>query len=143
MAAPHGPHTSAPASRDVSVRELFWKIFAALAHSLACDYHNDVLFQKRSSPCGFGKRGGGFLGMAASEERREHGIWQELRALANLYPDTRGQLATEVGISPSALSNLESGRRWPSEEITLKLAAALDVPVHMLARRDEAEEAAS
>lgn len=77
------------------------------------------------------------------DQRREHGIWEALRILADRYDGTRTDLASEAEMSPSTLCNLESGRRKPSEEVTARLAYALDVPVWMLARPAEDDEAAA
>ena len=58
---------------------------------------------------------------------------RELRDKADL--SLRG-LAKRIGISSPFLSDIELGRRFPSEEILGKLAAALNVPVQDLKQYD-------
>jgi transcriptional regulator with XRE-family HTH domain len=48
-------------------------------------------------------------------------------------------LARKVGISGPFLSDIELGRRFPSEEILVKLASALNVPLEDLKQHDNRE----
>jgi transcriptional regulator with XRE-family HTH domain len=57
----------------------------------------------------------------------------ELRDKADL--SLRG-LAKRIGISPAFLSDIELGRRFPSEEILAKLAGALEVSPEELKQYD-------
>jgi transcriptional regulator with XRE-family HTH domain len=49
------------------------------------------------------------------------------------------ELAKRVGISGPFLSDIERGRRFPSEEILAKLAVALNVPLQDLRQYDNRE----
>ena len=49
------------------------------------------------------------------------------------------ELAKIIGISPPFISDIELGRRFPSEEILKKLARALNVPVEELKQYDNRE----
>jgi len=60
----------------------------------------------------------------------------ELRDKADL--SLRG-LAKRIGISSPYLSDIELGRRFPSEEILAKLARALNVPLDDLKKYDNRE----
>src|SRR6202163_788627 len=60
----------------------------------------------------------------------------ELRAKADL--SLRG-LAKRIGISSPFLSDIELGRRFPSEEILAKLAGALNVSLEDLKKYDNRE----
>ena len=46
------------------------------------------------------------------------------------------ELAKRIGISSPFLSDIEFGRRFPSEEILAKLATALNVPLEELKQYD-------
>src|SRR5271166_4730871 len=61
---------------------------------------------------------------------------RELRDKADL--SLRG-LAKKIGISSPFLSDIELGRRFPSEEILAKLAGALNVPLEDLKQHDNRE----
>ena len=61
---------------------------------------------------------------------------RELRDRANLF---LRELAMRIGISSPFLSDIELGRRFPSEDILEKLAAALNVPLEELKRYDNRE----
>ncbi|CUS05008.2 Transcriptional regulator, XRE family [Candidatus Promineifilum breve] len=54
-------------------------------------------------------------------------VWREYRGLS------QGELAAKVGISPSYLSQLESGKRDGTMEVLSAVAAALDVTLDDLA----------
>ncbi len=41
---------------------------------------------------------------------------------------SQSELARRAGLAPSAINNLEHGRRWPRETTLHKLAAGLNVP---------------
>ena len=60
----------------------------------------------------------------------------ELRDRADL---SLRELAKRVGISGPFLSDIELGRRFPSEEILAKLAAALSAPLEDLRQYDNRE----
>lgn len=60
--------------------------------------------------------------------------WVALRTLRERSEIRQADLASYVGISQSHLCNLEKGVRWPTPEITARLAKALNVPVVMIAR---------
>ena len=60
----------------------------------------------------------------------------ELRDRADL---SLRELAKRVGISGPFLSDIELGRRFPSEEILEKLASALNVPLQDLRQYDNRE----
>ena len=49
------------------------------------------------------------------------------------------ELAKKIGISAPFLSDIELGRRFPSEEILAKLARALNVSLHDLKQYDTRE----
>ena len=49
------------------------------------------------------------------------------------------ELAKIIGISPPFISDIELGRRFPSEEILKKLARALDVSLEDLKQYDNLE----
>ena len=46
------------------------------------------------------------------------------------------ELAKRIGVSSAFLSDIELGRRFPSEEVLGKLAAALNVPLEDLKKYD-------
>ena len=62
----------------------------------------------------------------------EISLGQRLHALRDKADLSLRELAKKVGISPPFLSDIELGRRFPSEEILLKLAAALEVSLEDL-----------
>lgn len=73
------------------------------------------------------------------QRQSRYGPWAQLRILRERSEVRQPALASYVGISVQHLSNLETGQRWPTEEITRRLAQALRVPPAMIAReRDDA-----
>ena len=66
----------------------------------------------------------------------EISLGQRLRELRDKADLSLRELAKKVGISSPFLSDIELGRRFPSEEILAKLAAALNVPVEDLKQYD-------
>ena len=69
----------------------------------------------------------------------EISLGQRLHELRDKADLSLRELAKKVGISPPFLSDIELGRRFPSEEILLKLATALDVSLEDLKRYDNRE----
>lgn len=63
-----------------------------------------------------------------------YGPWTQLRIIRARSEVPQNALASYVGISRSHLANLESGTRWPTTDITRRLATALRVPMDMIAR---------
>lgn len=59
---------------------------------------------------------------------------QAIRFLAGWSPS---RFATEIGITPSHLSNIESGRRQASPEVIKRMADVLGVPVTALVKPRE------
>lgn len=57
-------------------------------------------------------------------------VWREFRGLSS------ARLAAECGVSPAAISQLESGKRRPSVALLKKLAAALRVDLEQLTSGD-------
>lgn len=74
----------------------------------------------------------------AQPPRSRYGRWEQLRVLRERSEIRQAALASFVGISVQHLSNLENGNRWPSEDITRKLARALRVPPEMIVRIKDA-----
>ena len=66
----------------------------------------------------------------------ETSLGQRLRELRDKADLSLRELAKRSGISSPFLSDIELGRRFPSEEILGKLAAALNVPVEDLEKYD-------
>ena len=66
----------------------------------------------------------------------ETSLGQRLRELRDRADLSLRELAKRSGISSPFLSDIELGRRFPSEEILGKLAAALNVPVEDLKKYD-------
>ena len=66
----------------------------------------------------------------------EISLGQRLRELRDKADLSLRELAKKVGISSPFLSDIELGRRFPSEEILAKLAAALNVPLEELKQYD-------
>ena len=66
----------------------------------------------------------------------ETSLGQRLRELRDRADLSLRELAKRSGISSPFLSDIELGRRFPSEEILGKLAAALNVPVQDLKQYD-------
>jgi transcriptional regulator with XRE-family HTH domain len=66
----------------------------------------------------------------------ETSLGQRLRELRDKADLSLRELAKRSGISSPFLSDIELGRRFPSEEILRKLAAALSVPVEDLKKYD-------
>ena len=57
----------------------------------------------------------------------EVSLGQRLRELRDKVSLSLRKLADQIGISAPFLSDIELGRRFPSEEILAKLAGALEV----------------
>src|ERR1700757_2692500 len=66
----------------------------------------------------------------------EISLGQRLHELRDKADLSLRELAKQVGISPPFLSDIELGRRFPSEEILVKLASALRVPLEDLQKYD-------
>jgi transcriptional regulator with XRE-family HTH domain len=66
----------------------------------------------------------------------ETSLGQRLRELRDKADLSLRELAKRSGISSPFLSDIELGRRFPSEEILGKLAAALNVPAEDLKKYD-------
>jgi transcriptional regulator with XRE-family HTH domain len=69
----------------------------------------------------------------------EISLGKRLRELRDRADLSLRELAKRVGISGPFLSDIELGRRFPSEEILAKLASALNVPVKDLRQYDNRE----
>jgi transcriptional regulator with XRE-family HTH domain len=69
----------------------------------------------------------------------ETSLGQRLHQLRDKADLSLRELAKRVSISPPFLSDIELGRRFPSEEILAKLAAALNVPLEDLKQYDNRE----
>jgi len=66
----------------------------------------------------------------------EISLGQRLHELRDRADLSLRELAKKVGISGPFLSDIELGRRFPSEEILGRLAAALNVPLEDLKKYD-------
>jgi transcriptional regulator with XRE-family HTH domain len=71
-----------------------------------------------------------------STQMIETSLGQRLHQLRENADLSSRELAKKVGISPPFLSDIELGRRFPSEEILAKLANALNVKVEELKQYD-------
>jgi transcriptional regulator with XRE-family HTH domain len=69
----------------------------------------------------------------------EISLGQRLRELRDKADLSLRELAKIIGISPPFISDIELGRRFPSEEILKKLARALDVSLEDLKQYDNRE----
>ena len=69
----------------------------------------------------------------------EISLGQRLHELRDRADLSLRELAKKVGISGPFLSDIELGRRFPSEEILAKLARALNVPLDDLKKYDNRE----
>ena len=69
----------------------------------------------------------------------EISLGQRLRQLRDSADLSLRELAKRIGISSPFLSDIELGRRFPSEEILEKLAAALNVSLGELKKYDNRE----
>jgi transcriptional regulator with XRE-family HTH domain len=69
----------------------------------------------------------------------EISLGQRLRELRDRADLSLRELAKRIGISSPFLSDIELGRRFPSEEILEKLAAALNVSLAELKKYDNRE----
>ena len=67
----------------------------------------------------------------------ETSLGQRLHQLRDKADLSLRELAKKVGISSPFLSDIELGRRFPSEEILAKLASALNVPLEDLQQYDD------
>lgn len=63
-----------------------------------------------------------------------HGVWQELRVIRTKDGQSLTDLHKLTGISLSHLSDLENGRRLPTEATLKKLSRALNCPMSVLER---------
>ena len=63
-----------------------------------------------------------------------HGPWTEFRVIRTKDGQSLTSVHKKTGISLSHLSDLENGRRMPTEPILKKIAAALNCPVSGLER---------
>jgi transcriptional regulator with XRE-family HTH domain len=66
----------------------------------------------------------------------ETSLGQRLRKLRDKADLSLRELANRIGVSSPFLSDIELGRRFPSEEVLGKLAAALNVPLEDLKQYD-------
>ena len=66
----------------------------------------------------------------------ETSLGQRLRELRDKADLSARELAKRIGVSSPFLSDIELGRRFPSEEVLGKLAAALNVPLEDLKQYD-------
>src|SRR6516225_8644227 len=66
----------------------------------------------------------------------ETSLGQRLHQLRDKADLSLRELGKKVGVSPPFLSDIELGRRFPSEEILAKLADALNVPLEELKQYD-------
>ena len=66
----------------------------------------------------------------------ETSLGQRLRELRDKADLSARELAKRIGVSSPFLSDIELGRRFPSEEVLGKLAAALNVPLEDLTQYD-------
>jgi transcriptional regulator with XRE-family HTH domain len=66
----------------------------------------------------------------------ETSLGQRLHQLRDKVDLSLSELGKKVGVSPPFLSDIELGRRFPSEEILAKLADALNVPLEELKQYD-------
>ena len=69
----------------------------------------------------------------------EISLGQRLRELRDKADLSLRELAKRIGISPPFISDIELGRRFPSEEILKKLARALNVSLEDLKQYDNRE----
>ena len=69
----------------------------------------------------------------------EISLGQRLHQLRDEADLSLRELATKVGVSSPFLSDIELGRRFPSEEILAKLARALNVSLEDLKKYDNRE----
>src|SRR5215467_15968680 len=69
----------------------------------------------------------------------ETSLGQRLRELRDKADLSVRELAKRIGVSSPFLSDIELGRRFPSEEILAKLARALNVPLEDLKQYDNRE----
>src|SRR5260370_7882776 len=69
----------------------------------------------------------------------EISVGERLRELRDKADLSLRELAKRIGISPPFLSDIELGRRFPSEEILGKLARALNVSLADLKKYDNRE----
>lgn len=74
-------------------------------------------------------------------DAKTFGVWQELRIIRERSGWSSAELAKEAGITPSLMSMLENGKRWPTPRATKRLAEALKVPYTVLERPAEEKEA--
>ena len=69
----------------------------------------------------------------------ETSLGQRLRELRDKADLSARELAKRIGVSSPFLSDIELGRRFPSEEVLGKLATALNVPLEDLKQYDNRE----
>ena len=55
-----------------------------------------------------------------------------MRVVRSAHGLSQRQLADRIGVSPSHLSLIESGKRNPSLKLLGEIAGSLDVPMHLL-----------
>jgi transcriptional regulator with XRE-family HTH domain len=72
----------------------------------------------------------------SSSHMIETSLGQRLRELRDRADLSARELAKRIGVSSPFLSDIELGRRFPSEEVLGKLAAALNVPLEDLKQYD-------
>ncbi|WVX88602.1 Cro protein [Gordonia phage CheeseTouch] len=70
----------------------------------------------------------------ASTASHPHGVWQEFRVIRTKDGQSLTDIHKKTGISLSHLSDLENGRRLPTEAALKKIARALNCPVSVLER---------
>lgn len=79
--------------------------------------------------------------MPQEPKDKDFGVWQELRIIRERSGWTSAGLAKEADMTPSLLSMLENGKRWPTPQATKKLSEALKVPYTVLERPPAEKEA--
>lgn len=67
-----------------------------------------------------------------------YGPWTQLRTMRERSEIRQADLASYVGISRVHLTNLEIGNRWPTIDITRRIASALRIPPAMIERIKDA-----
>jgi transcriptional regulator with XRE-family HTH domain len=79
------------------------------------------------------------LQASLADKMIEISLGQRLHELRDKADLSLRELARKVGISSPFLSDIELGRRFPSEEILAKLAGALNVPLEDVKQYDNRE----
>jgi len=72
----------------------------------------------------------------------QQSLGQKIKELRDAADLSLRELAKILGVSAPFLSDVELGRRFPSEEVLAKLASALDVPLEELRQYDSRQPVA-